>query len=94
MRLLNDLKSVARDFLEGRTFRNSQTRFRIEIFLGQVRVFLKELMGDYDLRNRRDGGNLPPWAGKLAPIRPNPPRHLQALRDLPPSDRTHLLPRD
>ena len=31
---------------------------------------------------------------KPAPIRPSPTHHLTALKDLPPGDRTHSLPKD
>jgi len=33
-------------------------------------------------------------AGKLAPIKPQPPHHLVAMKDLPPGDRTNSVPRD
>ena len=33
-------------------------------------------------------------AGKLVPVRPAPTHHLQAAKDLPPSDKTHSLPKD
>jgi len=33
-------------------------------------------------------------AGKLAPLNPTPPHHLQAAKDLSPSDLTHSLLKD
>ena len=33
-------------------------------------------------------------AGKPVPIRPSPTHHLVAMKDLPPGNRTHSLPRD
>ena len=33
-------------------------------------------------------------AGKLVPVGPPPTHHLQAAKDLPPSDTTHSLPKD
>ena len=35
-----------------------------------------------------------PEAGKPVPLRPTPTHHLVAAKDLPPSDKTHSLPRD
>ena len=32
--------------------------------------------------------------GKPAPVQPSPAHHLQAAKDLPPSDVTHSLPKD
>ena len=34
------------------------------------------------------------FAGCPMPGRPSPPHHLAAARELPPSDRTHTLPKD
>jgi hypothetical protein len=33
-------------------------------------------------------------AGKPVPVNPAPTHHLQAAKDLPPSDKTHSLPKD
>jgi hypothetical protein len=33
-------------------------------------------------------------AGKPVPVKPAPTHHLQAAKDLPPSDNTHSLPKD
>jgi hypothetical protein len=33
-------------------------------------------------------------AGKTAPLRPTPTHHLAAAKELPPSDKTHELPKD
>src|SRR5688572_27996514 len=33
-------------------------------------------------------------AGKPVPVRPTPSHHLVAAKDLPPSDKTHSLPKD
>jgi hypothetical protein len=33
-------------------------------------------------------------AGKPVPVSPAPTHHLQAAKDLPPSDKTHSLPKD
>ena len=33
-------------------------------------------------------------AGKPVPVRPAPTHHLTAAKDLPPSDKTHSLPKD
>ena len=41
-----------------------------------------------------DGGPYPPDAGRPAPLHPSPGHHLVAAKALPPSDRTHLLPKD
>ncbi len=40
------------------------------------------------------GGTREPDAGRPAPLRPRPGHHLVAANALPPSDRTHLFPKD
>ena len=42
----------------------------------------------------QDGGGGKELAGDLVPVRPSPTHHLAAARDLPPSDKTHTLPKD
>lgn len=91
MKFLEALQVTVRDISKGRLIRRSQLGLRIEIFIQQIVIFFEELMG----RGKKNGnGGIPPWAGKLAPVRPRPPHHLIAARDLPPSERTHLFPRD
>ena len=41
-----------------------------------------------------DADPRPPDAGRPAPLRPAPTHHLVALKAVPPSDETHLLPYD
>ena len=45
-------------------------------------------------RGTGDGGAGFAGAGVPVPVRPTPTHHLVAAKDLPPSRRTHLLPRD
>ena len=46
-------------------------------------------------RSRMSGGSAEEsGAGKLVPVIPAPTHHLHAGKDLPPSDKTHSLPKD
>ena len=46
-------------------------------------------------RSRMSGGSAEEsGAGKLVPVSPAPTHHLHAGKDLPPSDKTHSLPKD
>jgi hypothetical protein len=40
------------------------------------------------------GGSGESGAGKLVPVHPTPPHHLQAAKGLPPSAKTHSLQKD
>jgi hypothetical protein len=44
--------------------------------------------------SRDSGGAGLESVGKPVPARPAPTHHLAAAKDLPPSERTHLLPQD
>ena len=44
--------------------------------------------------SRDTGGAGLESAGKPVPVRPAPTHHLVAAKELPPSERTHLLPQD
>ncbi len=52
------------------------------VLAGTVRIF------------PRAGGAGMEGAGKPVPVRPAPTHHLAAAKDLPPSDKTHTLPKD
>ena len=52
------------------------------VLTGTVRIF------------PRAGGLGMEGAGKPVPLRPAPTHHLAAAKDLPPSDKTHSLPKD
>jgi hypothetical protein len=52
------------------------------VLAGTTRIF--PLTGDAGMEG----------AGKPVPVRPAPTHHLAAAKDLPPSEKTHFLPKD
>jgi hypothetical protein len=72
--------------------------WRLRISMSMVLVRLSRLFHRRRSTARNfppdEGDSLPPEAGRLAPLSPSPDHHLVAVRALPPSDDTHLLPRD
>jgi hypothetical protein len=84
------------DFVGGRLVAPQPWRLRISMSMLLVRLsrFFRGQLSPARNYPPDEGDSLPPGAGRLAPLRPTPGHHLVAARALPPSETTHLLPRD
>ncbi len=94
------MRQLFRDVLNGRALRPSPIGERGADALERLARRLRRFLFGPDPDPARptphdpDDGHRPPDAGRAAPLRPSPGHHLVAARALPPSDHTHLLPRD